>query len=137
LKIQTSLAAFNFLLVFSILVIASTVGLRVSSKVGKDVNVYWNAMNLTPDVVEKAMNQTMGIIGNAHSMSANMVPITTATANAMLDNSTEAVNVTFANAATAVMSGLSLADWRSVLWASMKVRDAHRWKLSLSAGTLK
>ena len=114
LKIQTALALVNFTLVVIFLVVASTVGLRMSTKVGDNVHVYWKAMNLTPDVVEKVMNDTRGIIGNAHSVAANMVPISTATANAVLKNDTESANVTFANAATAVMAGLSLADWRSV-----------------------
>jgi hypothetical protein len=114
LKIQTALALFNFTLVFIFLVVASTVGLRMSRNVGDSVNVYWKAMNLTPDVVERVMNDTRGILGNAHSVTANMVPISTATANAMLTNDTESANVTFANAATSVMTGLARSDWRSV-----------------------
>jgi len=72
-------------------------------------------MNLTPTSVQTAMNQTMGIIGNAHSVSANMVPISSATADAMLSNSTDAVNVSFAMAATSVMTDMSRADWQSVM----------------------
>jgi hypothetical protein len=106
---------FNFVLGFIILIVASTVGLRVTTQISDDVNVYWKAMNLTPKVVETALNQTMGIIGNAHAVSANMVPVSTATAGAMLGNSTNKENVSFAMAATSVMAGMSRADWQSVM----------------------
>jgi hypothetical protein len=115
LKIQTSLAIFNFILVFALLMVASTVGLRVSSQVSKDLNVYWRAMNLTPDSVELTMNQTRDIIEHTRNVAANMVPISKVTVNAMVDDSAGAEDVTFAQAATSMLVGLSMADWRSVM----------------------
>jgi galactitol-specific phosphotransferase system IIB component len=118
LKVQTSLALFNFTVLFASLVVVCTLGLRISTQISDGVHVYWKAMNLTPTSVQTAMNQTMGIIGNAHSVSANMVPISS-TADAMLNNSTDAVNVSFAMAATSVMTDsrwrtASVPPWRNI-----------------------
>ena len=102
-------------MVLVLLVVASTVGLRVSTRISDDVTVYWKAMKLTPDVVAAATNRTLGIIGNAHAVSENMVPFSAAAVDAMVTNASTAANVTFAQASTAVLAGLSRADWQGVL----------------------
>lgn len=110
--IQVVLAAGNFLIAFTILIVLAAEGFTLKEEAGR----YVAAMNLTPEKTGLAVEKTLGIVDNVHTVTNNMVPVSEAAVDVLTNNETTSVNnVTMAEAATGLLMQVGNANWTSLV----------------------
>ena len=111
LRIQTGVACLNFILILIIFILLGLGLITIKNKADE----YVVAMNLTPERTGVAMEKTLGIVDNVHAVTANMVPVSNATADLMTGPASASEgNVTMSQAATGVLVGLGSANWTAL-----------------------
>ena len=111
-SVQVAISFCNLIFVIIIFTILVTGGITLKQEADK----YVTAMNLTPEKTGVAVEQTLGIVSNVHTVTENMVPISNATRDYMASNETTTVdNSTMAEATTGLLLKFGEANWTSLI----------------------
>lgn len=110
-SIQVAISVCNlfFVLLIIIFLVTGTITLK------QEADRYVTAMNLTPEKTGVAMEQTLGIVSNVHTVTENMVPISNVTKDYMTSNKTTVDNSTMAEATTGLLLKFGEANWTSLV----------------------